>query len=124
MAWRTTHTQSSWKHSGFSVDQSVRLQAEDQEGVRRLIQYFLRCPFSQARMIEVTQDGEVIYKSEHNTMGRFPEPGDEVSSLWGRAQDHRIHPAAPDRGDREDSAPLRIVEGANGPGTAAGPRDG
>jgi len=36
----------SWKHSGFSVDQSVRLEACDHEGVQRLIQYFLRCPFS------------------------------------------------------------------------------
>ena len=66
-----------WKHSGFSVDQSVRLEGGDQEGVQRLIQYFLRCPFSQARMIEVTQAGKVIYKSEHNAVGRFPEPGDE-----------------------------------------------
>ena len=41
----------SWKHSGFSVDQRVGLQAGDQEGVQRLIEYFLRCPFSQARMI-------------------------------------------------------------------------
>ena len=45
----------SWKHSGFSVDQSVRLEAGDQEGVQRLIQYFLRCHFSQTRMIEVIQ---------------------------------------------------------------------
>ncbi len=67
----------SWKHSGFSVDQSVRLQAGDSEGIRRLIQYFLRCPFSQARMIEVTEAGKVIYKTEHNAVGRFPEPGDE-----------------------------------------------
>ena len=67
----------SWKHSGFSVDQSVRLEAGDQEGVQRLIQYFLRCPFSQARMIEVTEAGKVIYKTEHNAVGRFPEPGDE-----------------------------------------------
>ena len=67
----------SWKHSGFSVDQSVRLEAGDQEGVQRLIQYFLRCPFSQARMIEVTQAGKVIYKTEHNAVGRFPQPGDE-----------------------------------------------
>jgi hypothetical protein len=66
----------SWKHSGFSVDQSVRLEAQDQEGVQRLIQYFLRCPFSQARMIEVTEAGKVIYQSEHNALGRFPEPGD------------------------------------------------
>jgi hypothetical protein len=68
----------SWKHSGFSVDQSVRLEAGDQEGVQRLIEYFLRCPFSQARMIEVTEAGKVIYKTEHNAVGRFPEPGDDA----------------------------------------------
>jgi len=28
----------SWRHSGFSVDQSVRLEGGDQEGVQRLIQ--------------------------------------------------------------------------------------
>jgi hypothetical protein len=82
----------SWKHSGLSVDQSVRLEAGDREGIQRLIQYYLRCPFSQARMIRlcpgratagqvnVTQAGKVIYKTEHNTVGRFPEPGDEP--LW------------------------------------------
>lgn len=63
----------SWKHSGFSVDQSVRLEAGDQDGIQRLIEYFLHCPFSQARIIEVTQAGQVIYKSEHNAVGRFPE---------------------------------------------------
>jgi hypothetical protein len=31
-------------------------------------------------MIEVTDAGKVIYKSEHNAVGRFPEPGDEA--LW------------------------------------------
>ena len=79
-----------WKHSGFSVDQSVRLEAGDSEGIQRLIQYFLRCPFSQARMIKVTclrtgfgrqaeaEAGKVIYKTEHNAVGRFPEPGDET----------------------------------------------
>lgn len=67
----------SCKHSGFSVDQSVRLEAGDQQGVQRLIEYFLRCPFSQARMIEVTEAGKVIYKTEHNAVGRFPEPGDD-----------------------------------------------
>ena len=66
-----------WKHSGFSVDQSVRLEAGDTAGIQRLIQYFLRCPLSQARMIEVTEAGKVIYKTEHNAVGRFPEPGDE-----------------------------------------------
>ncbi len=31
----------SWSHSGFSVDQSVRAEAEDSEGLQRLIEYFL-----------------------------------------------------------------------------------
>jgi len=63
----------SWKHSGFSVDQSVRLEAGDRAGIQRLIQYFLRCPFSQARMIEVTNAGKVLYKTGDNRLGRFPE---------------------------------------------------
>jgi hypothetical protein len=41
----------SWKCSGFSVDQSVRLEAGDRAGIQCLIQYFLRCPFSLARMV-------------------------------------------------------------------------
>ena len=28
-------------------------------------------------MIEVTESGQVIYKSDHNRMGHFPDPGDE-----------------------------------------------
>ena len=55
----------SWKHSGFSVDQSVCLETGDREAIQRLIQYFLRCPFSQARMIDVTETGKVLYKSSH-----------------------------------------------------------
>ena len=38
-----------------------------------MIDYFLRCPFSQARMIEVTGQGKVIYKTGDNRLGRFPE---------------------------------------------------
>ena len=38
-----------------------------------MIEYFLRCPFSQARMIEVTAEGKVLYKTEHNRLARFPE---------------------------------------------------
>ena len=67
----------SWQHSGFSVDQSVRVEAKDTEGLQRLIQYFLRCPFSQARMIEVTGEGKVIYKTGGNRLGRFPKAASE-----------------------------------------------
>ena len=77
----------SWSHSGFSVDQSVEVEAQDSEGLQRLIEYFLRCPFSQARMIEVTclrqgfgrpaGEGKVIYKTGDNRLGRFPEAASE-----------------------------------------------
>jgi Putative transposase len=73
----------SLSETGFSVDQSVRLEAGDAQGIQRLIQYFLRCPFSQARMIEVTEAGKVIYKTEHNAVGRFPEPGG-TRNCWRR----------------------------------------
>jgi Putative transposase len=63
--------------AGFSVDQSVRIEAGDTEGLRKLIEYFLRCPFSQARMIEVTAEGKVLYKSGQNRLGRFPEAASE-----------------------------------------------
>jgi hypothetical protein len=39
------------------------VEAKDTEGLQRLIEYFLRCPLSQARMIEVTAQGKVIYKT-------------------------------------------------------------
>ena len=51
----------------------------DREGIQRLMQYFLRCPFSQARMIQVTAEGQVIYKTEDNRLGRFPEASISVS---------------------------------------------
>ena len=33
--------------------------------------------FSQARMIEVTEQGQVLDKTEHNRLGRFPEAASE-----------------------------------------------
>jgi hypothetical protein len=49
------------------------LESGDRKAIQRLIQYFLRCSFSQARMIEVTEAGKVLYKSSHNSLCRFPE---------------------------------------------------
>jgi len=34
-----------WRHSGFSVDRSVFLEAGDSAGIERLVQYMVRCPF-------------------------------------------------------------------------------
>ena len=52
-----------WKHSGFSVDTSVRIEARDHLGMQRLVEYISRCPFSLARMISITEEGKVIYRA-------------------------------------------------------------
>ena len=64
----------SWEHSGFSVDQSVLLSAEDQEGIQRLVQYMVRCPFSLSRLVKVTDTGQVVYKAEKQACQAFPDP--------------------------------------------------
>jgi hypothetical protein len=40
-------------------------------------------------MIEVTETGKVIYKTEHKAVGRFPEPGDE-ELLAGPARNFQL----------------------------------
>jgi hypothetical protein len=64
----------SWPHSGFSVDNSVYLPPHDTAGLERLAQYILRCPFSLARVVRLTDDGSVIYRAEPDHCRRFPDP--------------------------------------------------
>jgi hypothetical protein len=56
-----------WTHSGFSIDNSVHLEADDQAGLQRLTGYIICCPLSLARMIKVTEDGKVIYRTGKST---------------------------------------------------------
>ncbi len=55
----------SWKHSGFSVDNSVRIERGDKAGMQRLVQYIARCPFSLTRMVSITKDGKILYRASH-----------------------------------------------------------
>ena len=68
----------SWPHSGFHVDQSVFLPAEDRAGVERVMQYMTRCPFSLSRLVKVTKSGEVVYKAEKDACRAFPDPQREL----------------------------------------------
>ena len=63
-----------WQHSGFSVDNSVYLPAGDTSGLQRLAQYMVRCPFSLARIVRVTESGSVVYRAEKADCRRFPTP--------------------------------------------------
>ncbi len=86
----------SWEHSGFSVDQSVLLDAGDRSGIERLVQYMVRCPFSRApsrsdgrRLVKVTDTGQVAYKAEKDACQVFPDP--QADNLEAGANWTEIH---------------------------------
>ncbi|MCE9553201.1 MAG: transposase [Planctomycetes bacterium] len=68
---------SSWRHSGFNVDRSVRLEASNRKGIEHLAQYMARSPFSLARLLRITPDGKVIYRAEKDHCQSFPKPASE-----------------------------------------------
>jgi hypothetical protein len=63
-----------WPHSDCSVDNSIYLAPHDTSGLQRLAEYILRCPFSLARVVRLTDDGSVIYRAEKDHCRRFPGP--------------------------------------------------
>ena len=54
----------SWRHSGFSVDNSVRIAADNQDGKITLAQYIIRNTFSVDKLTYNEQSGMVIYNSK------------------------------------------------------------
>ena len=69
---RTIAEMNCWEFSGFSVDNSTYLSPGDTFGLERLAQYILRCPFSLARIVRLTEDGSVVYRAERDKCLRFP----------------------------------------------------
>ena len=60
-----------WRHTGFSMHNSVRVRAGDAAGRRRLAQYMLRAPFSLEKMSYDPESETVIYRSRmHKTLKR------------------------------------------------------
>jgi hypothetical protein len=67
-----------WRHSGFSVDDSVRIERGDKAGMQRLIEYIARCPFSLGRMISQNSDGTILYRASSANCIPFPLSGDKT----------------------------------------------
>ena len=64
-------TMLTWRHTGFSAHNSVRVHARDAAGRRRIAQYMLRAPFSLEKMSYDPESGTVIYRSRmHKTFKR------------------------------------------------------
>jgi hypothetical protein len=67
-----------WRHHcGFGIDRSVILAAGDTKAIERVARYMMRCPFSLARLVNVNDRGQVIYRAEKPHCHRFPEPAGE-----------------------------------------------
>ena len=65
------HMLKSWKHSGFNVHRSRRIQPDEREDLERVARYIIRNPFSTEKMEftppnAVNRDGTVIYRSGMN----------------------------------------------------------
>jgi hypothetical protein len=62
----------SWQHSGFSVQQSEFLPANNRKGVERLIHCVTWCPLSLSRLVKVTDAGRVVHKPDKQSYRAFP----------------------------------------------------
>ncbi len=86
---QTVASMRSWRHSGFSVNASVRIAQDDREGMRRLVGYIVRSPLSLSRMLFRTQDGKVVYRASHPRCWSFPKSG-EQTIMEGIPRNHEI----------------------------------
>jgi hypothetical protein len=55
-----------WRHSGFSVDNSVRLDGGDHHARQALAQYIARAPLSRQRLTYDQPGGKVLYHTDYN----------------------------------------------------------
>jgi len=74
----------SWRHSGFSVHNRVRVEPEDGHAVERLARYIMRPPISLER-IRWSGDGEVLYQPKGGHDGRARQPRD-VAEIFDPAE--------------------------------------
>lgn len=86
----TAGSMRSWKHSGFSVDNSVRIAKGDKAGMQRLVQYIARCPFSLTRMVSITKDGKILYRASHAQCIPFPLSGD-TTLMKGMPRNYELY---------------------------------
>ena len=119
----------SWRHSGFSVHNRVRVAAGDAEGRKSLAGYMLRAPFSLEKMSYDAARGAVIYRSRlHATLKRnfqampgvewlellckhIPDRNEHLVRYYGRyssrARGAEREPPEPEASDTEVQSPAR-----------------
>jgi hypothetical protein len=63
----------SWRHSGFSVDNSVIVYPSDEQGLERLARYLLRSPVSLQKLYYSPETNQVLLKSNKGHDGKGSE---------------------------------------------------
>ena len=53
----------SWRHTGFSLDNSVTVYPSDEQGLERLARYMIRSPVSLQRLNYIPETQQVLYQS-------------------------------------------------------------
>ena len=91
---RTIQKMQAWKHSGFNVDVSLKLNPSEPEGLLRVLHYLLRPPFALGRMRVAGE--KIIYRADkvHPGFGanfRIMEPVDFVAAVTGHIPDKGRH---------------------------------
>jgi hypothetical protein len=61
-----------WRHSGFHVDASVKIEADDQQGLSRLLRYMARGAISKERVHYDKKQGKVRVYSSKKKNGKRP----------------------------------------------------
>jgi hypothetical protein len=68
----------SWRHTGFSVDNSVTVYPSDEQGLERLARYMIRSPVSLQRLNYIPETQQVLYQSNK---GHDQEDSDVIDSM-------------------------------------------
>jgi hypothetical protein len=68
----------SWRHTGFSVDNSVTVYPSDEQGLERLARYMIRSPVSLQRLNYIPETQQVLYQSNK---GHDQEDSEIIDSM-------------------------------------------
>ena len=101
----------SWKHTGFSVDNSVTVYPSDQQGLERLARYLLRSPVSLQRLHFLPETQQVIYQQIEANKGHdrdateIIDPMDFVARVLMQVPEPNKH-----RGTRSTTLVSTLIE--------------
>jgi len=121
----------SWRYSGFNVDNHVYIRSDDTDGLEGLVQYIVRAPLSQEKILLDKAGDKVIYRSKLNpslkrnfqvfdpmewiaaVTSHIPDKGQQMVRYYGYYSNKSRGKRRKEEADLEDNAApeaLNIIE--------------